>query len=121
MKKIVLQTAIVLVAFAGAAPAAAQGQPQIINIPLSMPGEPMTLDISIMSARIEVIGEDREDAEFAVTVEKGSRTIITPSGTQEITTGAYSFEVDEEDNNISVDTDWRADKVNIVARIPRRP
>jgi hypothetical protein len=100
--------------------ASAQGEPQIINIPLSKPGEPITLDISILSARIEVIGEDREDAEFAVTVEMGNRKIITPSGAQELTGGSYSLEVDEDDNHISVDTDWRANKVNIVARIPRR-
>jgi len=101
-------------------PAGAQSGAQIINIPLSRPGDPITLDISILSARIEVIGEDREDAEFAVTVEKGSRKIITPSGTKELTTGAYSIEVDEDDNYISVDTDWRTEKVVVVARIPRR-
>lgn len=120
MRKDILLSAIVLVSMLVAAPAAGQGQPQIINIPLSKPGEPMTLDISIMSARIEVIGEDRVDAEFAVTVESGSRKIITPSGTVPIVGGAYSLEIDEEDNHISVDTDWRANKVQIVARIPRR-
>ena len=48
--------------------ASAQSQPQIINIPISSPGEPITLDISILSASIEVIGEDRGDAQFEVTV-----------------------------------------------------
>ena len=103
-----------------AAPAAAQDGAQIINIPLSRPGDPVTLDVSILSARIEVIGEDRDDAEFEVTVEKGSRKIITPSGTKELTTAAYSIEVGEEDNHISVDTDWRTERVVVVARIPRR-
>ena len=98
----------------------AQSEPQIINIPLSNPGEPVTLDISIRSARIEVIGEDREDAEFAVTADTGDRKLVTPSGTQALTGGAYSLEVDENDNYISVDTDGRANKINIVARIPRR-
>ncbi len=120
MRRNIFQSTIVLVSILGAAPVAAQDQPQIINIPLSQPGEPMTLDISIQSARIEVIGEDREDAEFAVSVEQGSRKIITPSGTQSITTSAYSLEIDEEDNYISVDIGWRANKVSIVARIPRR-
>ena len=120
MSKYTIHSAVMLVALLSAASAAGQEQPQIINIPLSMPGEPMTLDISIQSARIEVIGEDREDAEFAFSVEKGSRKIVTPSGTQSITGGGYSLDVDEEDNHISVDTDWRANKVSIVARIPRR-
>jgi DUF4097 and DUF4098 domain-containing protein YvlB len=104
----------------GAANAAGQDNAQMINIPLSNPGEPLTLEIDILSARIEVIGEDREDVEFAVSVEEGSRSIITPSGSKPLTNGAYSLEVDEEDNRITVDTDWRANKVNIVARIPRR-
>ncbi|MCW8924920.1 MAG: hypothetical protein OQJ84_01585 [Xanthomonadales bacterium] len=102
-----------------AAQASAQAQPQLINIPLSRPGEPIELDISIISARIEVIGEDREDAVFEVTVEEGARKIITPSGTKSLKTAAFSLEVEERDNHISVDTDWRAKKVNVVARVPR--
>ena len=119
MRNNFIHSALLLAALAAATPAVGQGQPQIINIPLSRPGEPMFLDISIMSARIEVIGEDRADAEFSVTVEQGSRSIITPSGSQPITIAAYSLEIDEEDNEISVDTDWRANKVSVVARIPR--
>lgn len=111
--------ACVIALLVGATPALAQ-DPQLINIPLSRPGEPMILEISIMSARIEVIGEDREDAEFSILVEQGSRSIITPSGTKELAGGAYSMEVDEDDNRITVDTDWRANKFNVVARVPRR-
>lgn len=119
MKKTLIHSAIVLIATFAAVTAAGQSKPQIITVPLSRPGEQMTPDISILSARIEVIGEDRADAEFAVTVEQGSRRIITPSGSQPIAGGAYSLEVDEEDNHISVDIDWRVDNMSIVARIPR--
>ncbi|MCH9695111.1 MAG: hypothetical protein K0U72_11440 [Gammaproteobacteria bacterium] len=114
--KLALISALMCMSFT----AMAQSEPQVITIPLSNPGEPVSLDISIISAYIEVIGEDREDAEFEVRVEKGSRKIVTPSGTKELTTGAYSLEVDENDNHISVDTDWRMQKINIVARIPQR-
>lgn len=103
-----------------AAQVSAQDQPHIINIPLSNPGEPLTLDISILSARIEVVGEDREDVEFAVVVETSNRKIVTPSGTQPLNRGPYSLEIDEDENYVSVDTDWRADRVMIVAKIPRR-
>jgi len=119
MRNDYVRAVLVLALVLGAAPVAGQDQPQMINIPLSSPGEPLTLEIDILSARIEVIGEDREDAEFAVSVEQGSRQIITPSGAKPLTGGAYSLEVDEEDNHITVDTDWRANKVSIVARIPR--
>lgn len=97
----------------------AQSEPQVINIPLSRPGEPVSVEISILSARIEVVGEDREDASFEVSVMEGTRKIITPSGTQSLKTGAYSVEVEESDNHIEVDTDWRANKVKILARVPR--
>jgi DUF4097 and DUF4098 domain-containing protein YvlB len=96
-----------------------QGAPQVINVPLSSPGEPLTLEIDIVSARIEVIGEDRADVEIAVTAEEGSRKIITPSGTKTLTGVGYSLEIDEDDNYVTVDTDWRVSKVSIVARIPR--
>jgi len=94
-------------------------QPQVIDIPLSRPGETVNLEISVISAHIEVIGEDRQDASFEVSVQEGTRKIITPSGTQSLKTGAYSVEVEEQDNHIEVDTDWRANKVKIVARVPR--
>ena len=98
--------------------ALAQSAPERITIPLSRPGEPVALDISILSARIEVIGENREDAEFEVTVAEGQRQIITPSGPQPLTGGGYAFEIEEDDNQISVDTDWRSNRVVLIARIP---
>ena len=120
MKLYINRANLLLILALVVAPAFAQSQPQLINIPLSRPGEPVNLEISILSARIEVIGEDREDAEFEVTVEEGTRKIVTPSGTRSLKSGAYSLEIEEEDNNISVDMDWRANKVNVVARIPRQ-
>lgn len=101
-----------------AAPAVAQ-EPQVINVPLSRPGEAIYLEIGIQSARIEVIGEDREDAMFEVTVADGDRRIITPSGSQSLKGGGYSLEIEEDDNEISLDTDWRMNKVLVVARVPR--
>lgn len=102
--------------------ALAQGQevPQTVTLPISKPGEPVTLDISILSARIEVIGEDRDDAEFSFTVTGGQRQIITPSGPKPLRSSGYELEIEEDDNMISVDTDWRADKVTLTARVPRR-
>ena len=54
-------------------PAFAQNQPQVINIPLTRPGETVNLDISILSARIEVIGEDREI--YSITGEGGGEPL----------------------------------------------
>lgn len=118
MNQAIYRAAVALVVLTLVAPALAQ-QPQVINVPLSRPGDPIFLEIGIQSARIEVIGEDREDAMFEVTVADGSRKIVTPSGTQSIRGGGYSLEVDEEDNEISLDMDWRVNKVMVVARVPR--
>lgn len=120
MRTFTLRIAAALALFLGMAPALAQSDAQLINIPLSRPGEPISLEIGIMSARIEVIGEDREDAVFEVTIEEGERKIVTPSGTKTLTSSGYELEVDEHDNRISLDTDWRRNKVSVVARIPRR-
>lgn len=120
MKTQCIRIALVIALGLVAATVQAQNEPQLINIPLSRPGDPVNLDISILSAHIEVIGEDREDAQFEVSVADGSRKIITPSGTRELDINAYSVDVESRDNRISLDTDWRANRVRVVARIPRR-
>ena len=120
MKSLSTRVALVLALFVAAAPALAQQSPQIINIPLSRPGEPISLDIDIQSAHIEVIGEDRDDVEFHITIQGSERKIVTPSGTQSVIAGGYALEVDEHDNEISLDTDWRDNKVTVVARVPTR-
>jgi len=120
MRTFTLRATVALALFLGFAPALAQIDAQLISIPLSRPGEPIKLEIGILSARIEVIGEDREDALFEVTIAEGQRKIVTPSGTQTLTNAGYSLEIDEHENSITFDTDWRQNKVSVVARIPRR-
>ena len=120
MNNIFFRIAITLTLILGTGSALAQDNPQLISIPLSNPGEPMTLDISILSARIEVIGEDREDVQIAFTSASEGRTIITPSGAKALPGGSYSLEVDEEDNYVSVDTDTNTNQVTVVVRVPRR-
>ncbi|MFK7958774.1 MAG: hypothetical protein AB8B96_21980 [Lysobacterales bacterium] len=91
---------------------------ETITIPLTRPGKPAWIEISILSAHIEVIGENREDVQFDVSVMKGERRIITPSGPKPITTGGYSLEVEEDDNRVKINTDWRTSRVRVVARVP---
>ena len=119
-QRITARAALLVALLLGATPALAQVAPQVINIPLSRPGEPISLEMGIISAHIEIIGEDRDDASFEVTVATSGRKIVTPSGTKELANAGYSLEVDEEDNEISFDTDWRNNHVKVVARIPKR-
>lgn len=99
--------------------APAQMQPETINIPLSRPGEPMSLSIDLISARIEVIGEERKDVELKVTMSAGRRKIVTPSGAKTLS-GGGGLEISERDNRVSIDTDMPTNAISIVARVPRR-
>jgi hypothetical protein len=101
-------------------PAPAQMQPETINIPLSRPGEPMSLRIDILSAHIEVIGEERKDVELKVTLSAGRRKIVTPSGAKMLAGGGAGLEISERDNRVNVETDLPTSPITIVARVPRR-
>jgi DUF4097 and DUF4098 domain-containing protein YvlB len=120
MKNFANRAVFALAVLALNASAYAQGRPQVVNVPLSRPADPVHLEIDVPRARIEIVGEDRDDAMFEVSVAGGERKIVTPSGAQLIKGGSYSFEIDEDDNEISFGSDWRADKVTVLARIPRQ-
>jgi hypothetical protein len=101
--------------------AAAQMQPETINIPLSRPGEPISLNIDILSARMEVIGEERKDVELTITLSSGRRKIVTPSGAKTLSGGGAGLEISERDNRVSVEQDMPTpNPITIVARVPRR-
>ena len=103
-----------------AAPAPAQIQPETITIPLSRPGEPMSMSIDILSAHIEVIGEERKDVALTVTLSGGRRKIVTPSGAKMLSGGGSGLEISERDNRVSIESDAPPSPITIVARVPRR-
>lgn len=109
--------AAALLSCAGAA--FSQNNAEIITVPLSRPGEPVALDVDVLSARIEVVGEDRQDAQFSIRMIGGERRIKTPSGTKTLA-GGGGVSVEEQDNRISIDSETHMNRVEIVARIPRR-
>lgn len=130
VKFFITRTAIVLAAVLAATAALgqtqaqraapAQMQPETINIPLSRPGEPMSLRIDILSARMEVIGEERKDVELKVTLSAGRRKIVTPSGAKMLAGGGAGLEITERDNRVNVESDLPTGAITIVARVPRR-
>lgn len=115
-----ISRASIAVAVLLAAGASNAQQVQTVEVPVSNPGEAVTLEISIQSAKIEVIGEDREDAVFQVTVGESQRKILTPSGAQVIKNAGYAFEIEEDDNTIAMSTDWRTGNMVVTVRVPRR-
>jgi hypothetical protein len=103
---------------ATAAPAV--GQPETITVPLSRPGEPMSLHIDIITARIEVIGEERKDVALAITLSGGNRKITMPSGAKTLAGGGAGLEINERDNRVSIESDGPPSNISIVAHVPRR-
>jgi hypothetical protein len=97
-----------------------QNKPEVITVPLSRPGDPIALEIDLLSARIEVIGEDRKDVQLSIAVVGGERKIKTPSGTKTLSGSGGGIDVEEDDNSISVESDSHTSKFDIIARIPRR-
>jgi hypothetical protein len=99
----------------------AQPQAETITIPLSRPGDPLAMHIDIISAHIEVIGEERKDVALSVTLSSGRRKIITPSGPKLLAGGGSGLEINERDNYVSIESDTPpTNRITIVARVPRR-
>ena len=113
-----LGAAVALAQAPAAAPA--QSQPETINVPLSRPGEPMSMSIDILSARIEVIGEERKDVALTVTLSGGRRKIVMPSGTKTLSGGGSGLEISERDNRVSIESEGGPNPMTIVVRVPRR-
>ena len=102
------------------APPPAQTQPETITIPLSRPGEPISLEIDILSARMQVIGEERKDVSLTITLSGGRRRIVMPSGAKMLSGGGAGLEISERDNRVSVESNAPPSPIAIVARVPRR-
>jgi len=102
------------------APPPAQTQPETITIPLSRPGEPISLEIDILSARMQVIGEERKDVSLTITLSGGRRKIVMPSGAKMLSGGGAGLEISERDNRVSVESNAPPSPIAIVARVPRR-
>jgi hypothetical protein len=109
---------IFIAALAMATPAMGQDQ-QTFNVPLSDPGQPVHLEIDLLSGAIEVIGEDRDDVEISVTASGSKRRIVTPSGAKSIPVTSYAVEIEESGNQVEVDSDFRSGPMTVIARVPR--
>jgi hypothetical protein len=128
--RLIVRTAIALAAVLGTAiafgqaqsspPPPAQTQPETITIPLSRPGEPISLEIDILSARMQVIGEERKDVSLTITLSGGRRKIVMPSGAKMLSGGGAGLEISERDNRVSVESNAPPSPIAIVARVPRR-
>ena len=93
---------------------------QTFSVPLTNPGQTVELEVNLMSGTILVIGEDREDVSFTVSaLGKSQRRIVTPSGSHPIPIGGFGLNVEEQDNRIEVDSDYRSGSMQLEIHVPR--
>jgi len=115
----VLATLATLAILAAAGPARAQDT-QTFTVPLSRPGQPAHLEVDLINGRIIVIGEDREDMEVSVNASGSKRRIVTPSGSKPIPVTSYALEIDESNNYVEIDSDYRSGPMTVTVRVPTR-
>ncbi|MFK8053664.1 MAG: hypothetical protein AB8F65_11885 [Woeseiaceae bacterium] len=96
----------------------AEAQVEPLVIPVSQPGKPVKLNMHMISARMRVIAEDRDDVAVEVSGGKNGRSIVTPSGPKSIGAASYNLSASEENNEVIVRTEWHNSAIDIVARVP---
>lgn len=90
-----------------------------IKVALSKPGQPMALEVDILSAQIRVIGEQRDDVEIDISAgSSGGRSIVTPSGIKKINNGSYKLSATESGNTVRIGSDWRMSAIGLLVRVP---
>jgi hypothetical protein len=119
--KIILLTTALLAACAGQTLAQdSAGEAQSFSVPLTNPGQPVELEVDLTSGAIRVIGEDREDVSFTVSARgESKRRIVTPSGSRPIPISSFGLNVEEQDNRIEVDSDYRSGSMQLEIHVPR--
>src|SRR5688572_9202458 len=105
MNTLSLRTAITAGLLLCASATLGQNNAESITVPLSRPGEPISLEIELLSAHIEVIGEERKDVQLAITMGGDERKIKTPSGVKTLAGAGGGLSVEEDDNAISIESD----------------
>jgi len=94
---------------------------ELVEIPLTNPTQPVSIEIDVLHGSIQVIGENRENValEIAGGAETGRR-IVTPSGSKVIPLSNYAIDAEERNNRVSISSDWKSQGITIIARVPSR-
>lgn len=98
----------------------AQAQEQIA-VPLSKPGEPGTLDISIVRGSISVSGYDGQEVliKYGGNLEEDEEQEVTQDGLRRISSNAVGFEVSEDDNEVEVSGSSPMKDIDFEVTVPR--
>ena len=96
-------------------------QAQSFTVPLSNPGQPVILEVSVMNGSMSVVGY--EGSEVRVEVDFGADTddddeVEDRSGLKRIPSSSGGVTIEEKDNKVEVGTDWSNEEVLLKIMVP---
>lgn len=114
----VLVAAVVLV---GAGATFAQtAESQEIVVPLSEPGRPVTLEVSLLNGSIEVKAYEGNEVLVNAMHEVVEDRVERQDGMMRIPNTSIGMTVEERDNKVSIDSDWSSRSMQLVIQVPRQ-
>ena len=100
----------------------AQGGPgQELVVPLSNPGQPVVLEVSLVQGAITVTGYEGSQVIVEYTIEESTDAedeVEEVDGMMRIPDSSVGLTIEEKDNLVEIGTDWSAQEVNLEVRVP---
>lgn len=108
----------------GFVPAAAAAQDdtgvQRVEVPLTNPGQPVRLEVSLMSGGLRVEGTDQTQVVVEARRAPDRNAPSEVGGMKRIPGSGLGLTVEEEDNVVSVEGAWNAELSSVVIKVPRK-
>jgi hypothetical protein len=99
------------------------GSGQELVVPLSKPGQPVVLEVSLTQGAISVTGYEGAQVIVKYTIEESSDSedeVEEVDGMMRIPDSSVGLTIEEEDNLVGISTDWSSQEVNLEVRVPVR-
>ena len=109
---------MILVATLGAA---RQADVETIVVPLSAPGSPAILEAELLEGTIKVVGYDGAEVLVDVRFESEERQAghhEEHEGLRRIPSISGGLTLEEDENRVSIETDWSHDEIHLEVRVP---
>jgi DUF4097 and DUF4098 domain-containing protein YvlB len=111
-----LATVFVLALMLGAGALSAQGER--IVVPLSDPGRPAVLEVSVMTGSISVSAYDGAEIVVVATMEEDDHEVERRDGMMRIPNSSVGLTIEERNNHVSIDADWSANSTRLEIQVP---
>jgi DUF4097 and DUF4098 domain-containing protein YvlB len=115
--KTILKTAAIVLFVSLSFQSGAQNSQDLV-VPLSKPGEPGTLNVSIMTGSIKVVGASVKDVNIRVSSEQKKVEEKSKNGLKRIENNSFGLTAKEENNVVKVSTDFNNKSVLIEIQVP---